>query len=132
MSVCDPIADMLTRIRNALRAGQDAVVVPHSVLKGEIARVLKKEGFIADYVAEKQSGHKVLRIELKYGPDRTPVIRGLRRVSKPGLRQYATAKKVPLVVGGMGIAVLSTSRGIMTDREARAQKIGGEVLCYVW
>jgi small subunit ribosomal protein S8 len=132
MSVCDPIADMLTRVRNALKAGQDTAVVPHSALKSEIARVLKKEGFIADYVAEKQAGHKVLRIQLKYGPDREPVIRGLRRISRPGLRQYVTAKKVPLVVGGMGIAMLSTSKGIMTDREARAQKVGGEVICYVW
>lgn len=132
MSVCDPIADMLTRVRNALRAGHDAVVVPYSNLKSEIVRVMKREGFIQDFVAEKQAGHKVLRIQLKYGPDRMPVIRGLRRISKPSLRQYTVAKDIPLVVGGMGVAILSTSKGIMTDREARAQKLGGEVICYVW
>lgn len=132
MSVSDPIADMLTRIRNALKSGHDSVVVPHSVLHTEIARVLKREGYIRDFVAEKEKNHKVLRIQLKYGPDRTPVIRGLRRVSKPGRRFYTTVKDIPLVVGGLGIAILSTSKGILTDREARAQRVGGEVLCYVW
>ena len=132
MSVSDPIADMLTRIRNANRARLEVVQMPHSAMKSEIARVLKKEGFIKDFVTEGGGGKKNLRLHLKYGPGRAPVIRGLRRISKPGLRRYVQTTKVPRVVGGMGIAVLTTSQGIMTDREARAAKTGGEVICYVW
>lgn len=132
MSVNDPIADMLTRIRNALRSGKETAVIPHSVLKSELARLLKREGFLLDCVAEKEKGHKVLRVQLKYGPGGVPVIRGLRRVSKPGLRQYVSANKIPLVLGGTAVAILSTSKGLMTDRDARAQRLGGEVLCYVW
>ncbi len=132
MSVTDPIADMLTRIRNASRARQEIVEMPHSVMKSEIARVLKKEGFIADFVTEGHGGKKNLRVYLKYSSDRTPVIRGIRRASKPGLRVYTSAAKAPRVVGGMGVAILTTSRGIVTDREARTGKTGGEVLCYVW
>ncbi len=132
MSVCDPISDMLTRVRNATRAGLETVEMPHSVLKGEVARVLKKEGFISDLVTEGHGGKKTLRLYLRYGSDRTPVIRGLRRVSKPGLRQYAASAKIPRVIGGIGVAILSTSKGILTDREARTAKVGGEVLCYVW
>ena len=132
MSVSDPISDMLTRIRNAGRAGLDTTEMPHSKLKGEIARILKKEGFIADYVAEGLAGKKQLRVYLKYTSDRTPVIRGLRRISKPGLRRYAGVAKSPRVIGGMGIAIISTSRGLMTDREMRQGRVGGEVLCYVW
>ena len=132
MSVSDPISDMLTRIRNAGRAGLDTTEMPHSKLKGEIARILKKEGFIADYVAEGLAGKKQLRVYLKYTSDRTPVIRGLRRISKPGLRRYAGVAKAPRVIGGMGIAIISTSRGLMTDREMRHGRVGGEVLCYVW
>ena len=132
MSVSDPIADMLTRIRNANRARLEVVQMPHSAMKSEIARVLKKEGFIKDFVTEGGGGKKNLRLHMKYGPGRAPVIRGLRRISKPGLRRYVQTTKVPRVVGGMGIAVLTTSQGIMTDREARAAKTGGEVICYVW
>lgn len=132
MSVCDPIADMLTRIRNAGRAGLATTEMPHSMLKNEIARILKKEGFIADYVSEGQSGKKQLRVYLKYTAGRAPAIRGLRRISKPGLRRYAGVAKSPRVIGGMGIAIISTSRGLMTDREMRKGRIGGEVLCYVW
>ena len=132
MSVCDPISDMLTRIRNAGRAGLATAEMPHSKLKSEIARILKKEGFIADYVSEGQGGKKQLRVYMKYGAGRAPVIRGLRRISKPGLRRYADLKKTPRVVGGMGIAIISTSKGLMTDREMRQNRLGGEVLCYVW
>jgi len=132
MSLSDPIADMLTRIRNANRAGLEVVQMPHSQLKSEIARVLKKEGFIADFVTEGHGGKKNLCVYLKYGANQSPVIQGLRRVSKPGLRRYVSSKKVPRVVGGMGVAIISTSQGILTDREARAKKTGGEVLCYVW
>lgn len=132
MSVSDPIADMLTRIRNASRAGQDVVEMPHSVLKSEIARVLKKEGFVADFVTEGHGGKKNLRVFLRYDAQREPVIRGLRRISSGGLRRYVGVKAIPRVVGGMGVAILSTSRGILTDREARTAKVGGEVLCYVW
>lgn len=132
MSLNDPIADMLTRIRNAVRAGQDVTQVPHSKLKCEIARVLKKEGFLADFVTEGHGGKKDLRLYLKYGAGRQPVIRGLRRISKPGLRRYSPAAKMPRVVGGMGVAIVSTSRGVVTDREARSSKVGGEILCYVW
>ncbi len=132
MSVSDPIADMLTRIRNASQAGLDVVQMPHSSVKSEIARVLKKEGFIKDFMTEGGGGKKNLRVHLKYGPGRVPVIRGLRRISKPGLRRYVQTSHVPRVVGGMGIAILTTSQGIMTDREARSAKTGGEVMCYVW
>ncbi len=132
MSLCDPIADMLTRMRNAGRAGLDTVEMPHSKLKGEIARILKKEGYIADYVMEGQGGKKQLRVYMKYAANRMPVIRGLRRISKSGLRRYANADQAPRVVGGMGIAIISTSRGLMTDREMRKNRLGGEVLCYVW
>lgn len=132
MSVSDPIADMLTRIRNAARAGLPVAQMPHAILKSEIAKILKREGFVADYVTEGHGGKKNLRVHLKYRADGKPIIQGLRRISKPGLRRYAGAQKLPRVIGGMGIAILSTSRGILTDREARAAKVGGEVLCYVW
>lgn len=132
MSLSDPIADMLTRIRNAHRAGLEMVQMPHSAMKSEIARVLKKEGFVADFVTEGQGGKKNLCVYLKYGPNQTAVIRGLKRVSKPGLRRYVSCKKIPRVIGGMGVAILSTSQGIVTDREARKSKLGGEVICYVW
>lgn len=131
MSVVDPIADMLTRIRNGARAGLSVVTMPHSRLKGEIARILKREGFIADFEVQEEGAKKTLALRLRYRGDR-PVIRGLRRVSKPGLRRYVGADEVPRVVGGTGIAVLSTSQGILSDREARRAHVGGEVLCYVW
>ncbi len=132
MSVCDPVADMLTCVRNASRAGLEMVQMAHSNLKGEIARILKKEGYISDYATEGHDGKKLLRLYLKYGHDRKPVIQGLRRISKSGLRRYVMSNKVPRVLGGMGVAVLSTSSGVMTDKEARKLKVGGEVLCYVW
>lgn len=132
MSVNDPIADMLTRIRNAASARLETVEMPHSRMKGEIARVLKDAGLISDYRTEKQEGRPELQITLKYARGRQPLIRGLRRISKPGLRRYTSAVDAPRVVGGMGLAIISTSKGLMTDREARKARLGGEVLCYVW
>jgi small subunit ribosomal protein S8 len=134
MNITDPIADMLTRIRNASAAKLEIVEMPHSILKGELARILKKEGYVADYVTEGGGGKKTLRVYLRYGPgaSRPPIIRGLKRISKPGLRRYVPASKLPRVMGGMGMAILSTSKGILTNREARVSKIGGEVMCYVW
>ncbi len=132
MSLSDPISDMLTRIRNAARVGAPAVAIPHSRLKGEIARILKSEGYIADLEAEKEGVRKTLRLRLRYRGGDQPVIRGLRRISKPSLRRYVPVDKIPRVVGGTGIAILSTSRGILTDREARKAGVGGEVLCYIW
>ncbi|MDA8400130.1 MAG: 30S ribosomal protein S8 [Actinomycetota bacterium] len=134
MTMTDSIADMLTRIRNANVAMHDTVRMPASKLKEALAVILEQEGYIASFRvdAQDQAPFNVLEIELKYTVDRRRVIGGLRRVSKPGLRVYARSDKLPRVLGGMGIAVLSTSRGLMTDREARKSKVGGEVLCYVW
>jgi small subunit ribosomal protein S8 len=123
---------MLTRIRNASAARLETVEMPHSGIKGEIARVLKQEGLITDFKTEKQQGFPELQITLKYARGRRPLIRGLRRISKSGLRVYTAAADAPRVIGGMGMAILSTSQGLMTDRQARKSKIGGEVLCYVW
>ena len=132
MSCTDPIADMLTRIRNASRAGLPAAEMGHSRLKAEIARILKKEGYVADVAESDDDGKKRLRVVLKYGYDEKPIIQQIRRVSRPGLRRYEAAAEVPRVRGGLGTAVLSTSRGIMSDREARAAHVGGEVLCQIW
>ncbi len=134
MSMSDPIADMLTRIRNGLRAGQADVDVPASTVKENLCAVLKREGFIKDYALTDVQGapHNMIRITLKYAFDNKPVISGLRRVSKPSLRTYASYKKIPMVRSGLGIAIVSTSRGILTGKEARAQKVGGELLCEVW
>lgn len=132
MNLSDPIADMLTRIRNANGAGLKQVQIPHSGLKTELARILKKEGYIADYVTEGHGGKKTLCLYLKYGYDHKPIIQGLRRISKPGLRRYVATDKIPRVLGGMGLAVLNTSSGLLTDREARKANVGGEVVCYVW
>jgi small subunit ribosomal protein S8 len=132
MVVTDPIADMLTRIRNANMAEKPVVGMPHSKMKSEIARILKAEGFIKDYTMENDGGKSVLNVFLKYTTDREPVIQGLRRISKPSCRKYVNAEEVPRVLGGIGLAILSTSSGVMTDNEAREKKIGGEVLCYVW
>ena len=130
----DPIADMLTRIRNANVAFHDEVVMPSSKLKVALAKILEREGYIAGSSVEDDSARpgRQLRIELKYTPDRQRTISGIRRVSKPGLRVYTKADLVPRVLGGMGISILSTNQGLMTDREARARKVGGEVLCQVW
>ena len=134
MTMTDPIADMFTRIRNANTAMHDDVSMPSSKLKETLAELLKTEGYIAGYsVADNPSGPgRVLSIDMKYSADRKRVISGLTRVSKPGLRVYRKSTEVPRVLGGLGVAVLSTNRGLMTDREARRRKIGGEVLAYVW
>jgi small subunit ribosomal protein S8 len=130
----DPIADMLTRIRNANVAMHDEVRMPASKQKVALATILQQEGYISGYaVAPANSGvGDVLTINMKYSPERDRSISGLRRVSKPGLRQYVKADKVPRVLGGLGVAVLSTSQGLMTDREARQRRVGGEILCFVW
>lgn len=132
MSLSDPIADMLTRLRNAHAAELESAEMPHSRIKSEIARILKREGFIRDYTTEGQGGKRMLRVYLKYGPNQEKGIEGLRRISRPGLRRYAGAGDLPRVLGGMGVAILSTSSGVMTDQEARRGKVGGEVLCHVW
>jgi small subunit ribosomal protein S8 len=130
MTMTDPIADMLTRVRNANVAMHDVVPMPSSKLKESLAALLQREGF---HVRDdpKRPG-RILEIEMKYAADRTRTISGLKRVSKPGLRVYTRAEALPRVLGGLGVAVLSTSHGLMTDREARKRKVGGEVLCYVW
>lgn len=128
----DPIADMLTRIRNALTAKHDSVEIPASNMKKEIANILLSEGFVQDVKFEEDGVQGKIVVTLKYGPKKEKVISGLKRVSRPGLRVYAGASELPKVLGGMGIAVLSTSKGIMTDKQARKTNVGGEVLCYVW
>jgi small subunit ribosomal protein S8 len=132
MSVSDPISDMLTRVRNAQSAVKEWVEMPHSRMKGEIARILKQEGFIRDFTVEGQGAKRTMKVFLKYGPDMESGIAGLRRFSRPGLRRYHGATNLPRVLGGLGIAIVSTSAGIMTDRQARQAKVGGEVLCTVW
>ena len=128
----DPIADMLTRVRNANSAFHETVSMPHSKLKGNIAAILKQEGYIADYaVADAEVGKK-LTIDLKYGPSRQQSIQGIKRISKPGLRIYAGKDELPRVLGGLGTAIISTSNGVMTDRDARKKGIGGEVIAYIW
>ncbi|MEM5794651.1 MAG: 30S ribosomal protein S8 [Bacillota bacterium] len=132
MVMTDPIADMLTRIRNANSVYHDKVEMPASKIKQAIAKVLKEEGFIKDfeYVSDDKQG--IIRVNLKYGPNREKVITGLKRISKPGLRVYAKTDEIPRVLRGLGIAILSTSKGIMADKQARKEGIGGEVICYVW
>jgi small subunit ribosomal protein S8 len=130
----DPIADMLTRLRNANTAFHDDVLMPSSKLKEALARILEREGYIAGFEVfddPSRPGHQ-LKVVLKYTPDRKRTISGLRRVSKPGLRVYSGSAAVPRVLGGMGIAILSTNQGLMTDREARKRRVGGEILCQVW
>ena len=135
MTMTDPIADMLTRVRNANTAFHDTVVMPHSKLKGNIAEILKQEGYIGGFdvvdAPEGQPG-RVLTLQMKYGPNRERSIAGLRRVSKPGLRVYAKSTGLPRVLGGLGVAIISTSGGLLTDRQAATRKVGGEVLAYVW
>lgn len=131
MVTTDPIADMLTRIRNANQQKHETVSIPYSNLKNDLANILKNEGFVTDFVVNEEGNHKSIVITLKYkGNER--VITGLKRVSKPGLRQYAKVNEIPKVLNGLGIVVLSTSQGLMTDKEARAKNIGGEVLAYIW
>ncbi len=131
-TVTDPIADMLARIRNGSMAEHEKVDIPASKLKLRIAELLKEEGFIKNFRLIEDRKQGILRIYLKYGPGQERVITGLRRVSKPGRRLYVAADKIPSVLGGMGVAILSTPRGVMPDREARRQRVGGEVLCFVW
>jgi len=134
MTMTDPIADMLTRIRNANTAMHDEVSMPSSKLKESLAELLQREGYITSFSATDVTGRpeRRLTIEMKYSPDRERVISGIKRVSKPGLRVYSKSTEVPRVLGGLGISVLSTSQGLMTDREARKRKVGGEILCQVW
>ena len=131
MSWSDPIADMLTRIRNAQSAGIEIVEMPSSRLKAEIAKVLKQEGYVTDYEVDGDV-KKVLRILLKYNAENKPVIRGIRRESKPGLRKFCGSRDVPRVLGGLGVVIISTSSGVMSGLEARRRKLGGEVICSVW
>lgn len=128
----DPIADMLTRIRNAIRARHDSVLVPVSKIKSEIAKVLKNEGYIADVKVVNENGNKMLKIMFKMENGEQKVIQGLRRISTPGLRVYAGVEELPRVLSGLGIALISTSKGIMTDKQARESNLGGEVLAWVW
>ena len=132
MTMTDPIADMLTRLRNANSAYHDTVGMPHSKIKSHIAEILQQEGYIAGWKSEDGEKGKVLTIDLKYGPNRERSIAGVRRVSKPGLRVYAKAQEMPRVLGGLGVAIVSTSSGLMTGREAERKGLGGEVLAYVW
>ncbi|HEY3334834.1 MAG TPA: 30S ribosomal protein S8 [Candidatus Limnocylindrales bacterium] len=132
MNVSDPIADMLTRVRNASRARHTEVVVPASRTKREIARILKEEGFIADVREERAGPSQNLRIELKYVDGKVPVVSGLKRISKPGLRVYAQKTDIPRVLGGLGIVIVSTSKGIMTGSQAKQAQLGGEILAYIW
>lgn len=132
MSMSDPLADFLTRIRNAVRANFDTVEIPQSNLKVRVAEVLKKEGYITDYQLAEQGVQGVIKIELKYGPSREQVITGIRRVSKPGLRQYKKSGGIPKVMSGLGVGILTTSKGVISDREARRLNVGGELLCEVW
>jgi small subunit ribosomal protein S8 len=132
MTVTDPIADMLTRIRNAGMVKRDSVTMPASKMKLAIAKILKEEGFIADYEVVKGKAHREIKILLKYMEDNQPAISGLKRVSKPGLRVYVEKKEIPRVYGGLGIAIISTSTGLLTGQQAWRRSSGGELLCYVW
>ena len=132
MTMTDPIADMLSRVRNASNAFHESVSMPSSKIKASIAEILKEEGYIADYTVNDAKVGKTLDIELKYGPSRERSISGLRRVSKPGLRVYAKSNELPQVLGGLGVAIISTSHGLLTDREAQNKGVGVEVLAYVW
>jgi small subunit ribosomal protein S8 len=134
MTITDPIADMLTRIRNACMAHHRQAVMPSSKMKVAIARILKEEGFIQNYEVTSERPQPMLRLWLRYSPDRlsVPIISGLKRVSRPGRRIYRGRREIPWVKSGLGVAILSTPKGLMTDREARRRKVGGEVICYVW
>ncbi len=131
MTVTDPVADMLTRIRNAIMAGHDSVLVPSSGVKLSIARILKEEGFVDDYESLEGRPQRMIRLRLKY-VDKQPALLGLEKASRPGLRVYVNRREVPRVYGGLGIAIVSTSQGVMTGQEAWRRHLGGEVLCYVW
>ena len=132
MPVTDPIADMLTRIRNAIQVRHESVMMPHSKTKLAIARILKEEGFIRDYDIPRGQAHPTLRLHLTYREARQPAIAGLKRISKPGLRVYVGKGEIPRVYGGLGLAIVSTSKGVMAGQQAWRQGVGGELLCYVW
>ena len=132
MTMTDPIADFLTRLRNANSAYHDQVKLPHSKIKANIAEILKREGYISDFRTEDAEVGKTLIVDLKYGPSRERSLAGVRRVSKPGLRVYAKSTNLPKVLGGLGVAIISTSSGLLTDRQAEQKGVGGEVLAYVW
>jgi len=132
MSLTDPVADLLTRIRNAINARQQKLDVPTSKLKVEIARILKEEGYLSNFKATEEGGHKVLRLYLKYGSNNDAAITNLSRVSRPGCRVYVGHTEIPRVLGGLGINILTTPRGVMTGRQARKTGVGGEILCEVW
>ena len=132
MTMTDPVADMLTRIRNANIAGHATVDIPASKIKKNIAEILVKEGYIKGYEIVAGEAQDVIRITMKYGPEKSKVITGIKKISKPGLKVYAKADEVPKVLGGLGIAIISTSSGLVTDKEARKLGVGGEVICYVW
>ena len=132
MVMTDPIADMLTRIRNANSVHHDKVEIPGSKIKEAIATILKDEGFIKDFEVIEDNKQNVIKVSLKYGANREKVITGLKRISRPGLRVYAQKDELPKVLGGLGIAIISTSKGLMTDKDARKAGVGGEVMCYIW
>ncbi len=132
MNVTDPIADMLTRMRNGARARHDQVLMPGSRLKLAVAKIMKEEGYIRDYELLRDGPKRTLRVWLRYADDRTPILSGLTRISKPGRRVYSKSGDMPYVLGGMGVAVVSTSQGVMTGQQARKRNVGGEVLCYIW
>lgn len=132
MTMTDPIADMLTRLRNATTAAHDTINMPSSLQKVAIADILRREGYIADFTVEGGENGPILKIEMKFGPNRERTITGIKRISKPGLRVYAKRDSLPRVLGGLGIAIISTSKGLMTDKQAKKAGAGGEVLCYVW
>jgi small subunit ribosomal protein S8 len=132
MTMTDPIADMLTRVRNASSAMHDEVLIPSSKLKQNIAKILVDEGYVDSYEVDTDNGHPTIKIRLRYSDERERVISGIRRISKPGRRVYRGAQELPRVLGGLGVAIISTSQGLMTDKQARRAKVGGEVLAYVW
>ena len=132
MNMTDPIADMLTRIRNAVSARHDSVTMPSSKMKVAIAKVLKEEGFIREFDIEQEGVRPVLKVQLSYTGRKDPILSGIKRVSKPGLRVYVQKREIPRVFGGLGVAILSTPEGVMTGQDARKRNVGGEVLCYVW
>lgn len=132
MTMTDPIADMLTRIRNANTVGHDTVEIPASKMKKSIAGILTEEGYIKGFEVIEDNKQGIIRVQMKYGPDKERVITGIKKISKPGLKVYAKADEVPKVLGGLGIAIISTSNGVISDKEARKLGVGGEVICYVW
>ena len=132
MTMTDPIADMLTRIRNANTVGHETVEIPASKMKKSIAEILKEEGYIADFDVIDHNKQGIIKVTMKYGANKEKVITGIKKISKPGLKVYAKANDVPRVLGGLGIAIISTSKGVVSDKEARKMGVGGEVICYVW